>query len=205
MADVRDAVPITITNEEGDTMKRYERIRIATAIVMMGLLGTAWAGGPGFRQALLPDVTAPTFFTVVPSSPGVDLSACTPAAMQEEGGGLNLGKAHKVLGYSTLVAMAVTAFSSSSHGLHCDAAYATAGLGVATCLTGFIEYGSYLSLKTGLLQKPNLHVLLGTAGTLLCTAAVIQADTGHRSGHSGLGIAGGVAMAVSFVNIKFDF
>ncbi len=117
--------------------------------------------------------------------------------------GVNFGKVHKYLGFSTILLAGVAAVTSSTKSLHYGAAYATTGAALATCFTGYYEYRDRFDLGNGLLDEDNLHILLGTLGTLGVATAVAIADSGENKSHAGIGITGGASMMVSVIVIKW--
>jgi hypothetical protein len=117
--------------------------------------------------------------------------------------GINFGKVHKYLGYSTLLLAGVAAVTSSTKSLHYGAAYATTGTALATCFTGYYEYRDRFDLGNGFLDEDNLHILLGTLGTLGVATAVAIADSGENKSHAAVGITGGASMMVSIIVIKW--
>ncbi len=117
--------------------------------------------------------------------------------------GVNFGKVHKYLGYSTILLAGVAAVTSSTKSLHYGAAYATTGTALATCFTGYYEYRDRFDLGNGFLDEDNLHILLGTLGTLGVATAVAIADSGENKSHAGIGITGGASMMASIIVIKW--
>ena len=117
--------------------------------------------------------------------------------------GVDFGKVHKYLGYSTILLAGVAAVTSSTKSLHYGAAYATTGTALATCFTGYYEYRDRFDLENGFLDEDNLHILLGTLGTLGVATAVAIADSGDNNSHAGIGITGGASMMVSIIVIKW--
>jgi len=124
--------------------------------------------------------------------------ALAPASIKAD-----FGKVHKYLGYSTILLAGVAAVTSSTKSLHYGAAYATTGTALATCFTGYYEYRDRFDLGNGFLDEDNLHILLGTLGTLGVATAVAIADSGENNSHAGIGIAGGASMMVSIIVIKW--
>jgi hypothetical protein len=112
-----------------------------------------------------------------------------------------IGKWHKYLGYGTILMAGVVAVSSSSESFHEAAAYLTAGGAVSTVLTGYLAHSSRFDMDNGLFADDNLHIILGTLGAAILTTAVVIADGGDESSHSGLGIAGGALMTLGIVKI----
>jgi hypothetical protein len=108
---------------------------------------------------------------------------------------VDLGAAHKYLGYATAVMAGITAVSFSSESFHRMAGYTTAGLSLVTTGTGFYEYGEYLDLDEGF-SGYNLHMILETAATIgfLATAAMQDEDGGHA-------LLGGVSTAMMILPI----
>jgi len=123
--------------------------------------------------------------------------------LETGGAGVDFGKVHKYLGYSTILLAGVAAVTSSTKSLHYGAAYATTGTALATCFTGYYEYRDRFDLENGFLDEDNLHILLGTLGTLGVATAVAIADSGENNSHAGIGIAGGASMMVSIIVIKW--
>lgn len=111
---------------------------------------------------------------------------------------------HKVFGWSTLGMMAVTfgAVATTSAGVHCPLTIVTAGLGTATCVTGYYNYGSMISLTEGD-WRYNTHAVLGTLGTIgfIATAAIGSRD--GAGAHKGTGAASGVAFVFALGVVEF--
>jgi hypothetical protein len=110
---------------------------------------------------------------------------------------------HKYLGYGTVLLAGVTAATSSQESFHEGAAYATAAGAVSTVLTGYLAHRDRFDTGDGLLTRDNIHIALGTLGAALLTTAVAIADDGEESSHSGLGVTGGVMMALGVIDIKW--
>lgn len=117
--------------------------------------------------------------------------------------GADQEKWHKYLGYGTVLMAGLTAVTSSEEDFHKAAANVTAVGALSTLITGYLAHGHRFDTDQGLLSKDNLHITLGALGAVILTTAVVIADGGERSGHSGLGVAGGVLMTVGVVNIKW--
>jgi len=110
---------------------------------------------------------------------------------------------HKYLGYGTIVLAGVTAATNSDEDLHESIAYATTAAALSTVLTGFLTHSDRFDTYEGLFSKDNLHIMLGTLGAVVLTTAVVIADDGRESSHSGLGVAGGVLMTLGVIDIKW--
>ena len=130
-------------------------------------------------------------------------ASLTESGETDYSSGADYGVLHRYLGYSTLLLAGVAAVTSSNKSVHYGAAYAATGAAVATCATGFVEYGERYDLEEGLLSSDNLHINLGIIGTVAFATAVAIADSGKESSHAGIGITGGTAMLLSVVVIKW--
>jgi len=117
--------------------------------------------------------------------------------------GFNYGRLHKYLGYSTLVLAGIAAVSSSRRSVHYGFAYAATGTALASCLTGYSEYGDRFNLDDGLFSEDNLHIMLGVIGTLGFATAVAIADSGKETSHSGIGRTSAASMVISVIVIKW--
>jgi len=113
-----------------------------------------------------------------------------------------MGKVHKYTGYATLVAAAAAAVSGSDDGFHKGAGNATAALAVATCITGFMEYGHYFDMDEGL-SAYNTHIVLATLATVGFVATAVDANSNNDDGHAGPGIGSTVLMVVPVVILHF--
>ncbi len=113
------------------------------------------------------------------------------------------GKLHKYLGYTTILLTGIAAASRSDKSFHYASAYTATSMGLATCYTGYIEHNDRFNLDGGLLSEDNLHILLGSLGTIGLVTSVAIADSGKESSHGGIGGAGGVTMLVSVFVIKW--
>lgn len=115
-------------------------------------------------------------------------------------------KIHGYLGLSSLILAGVAAATApddddgaavqSNRGTHHNAATAAAALGAASATSGFILHWDDVNLENGILDRDNLHMLLGVLATAGFIAAVSQAP---EESHAGLGMAGGVAMGIGIV------
>lgn len=112
-------------------------------------------------------------------------------------------KAHQYLGLGTLALFGLTAITppdsegnskSQTSGIHQSLGRATAAMAAATVATGLLFHWDDFHFEDGFTDPDNLHAMLGTAGALAMLYAVSVAPGG---GHSGVGIAGGVAMGVA--------
>lgn len=110
---------------------------------------------------------------------------------------------HKYLGYGTVLLAGITAATNSQESFHEGAAYATAAGALSTVLTGYLAHRDRFDTGQGLLTRDNLHIALGTLGAVILTTAVAIADDGEESSHSGLGVTGGVLMALGVIDIKW--
>lgn len=119
--------------------------------------------------------------------------------------------AHKYLGLGTLALVVATAIlpkppevegraltqaeiDAQNSSTHAKLGRATAAMAAATVATGLLAHWDDFHLEDGMSDPDNLHAILGTAGALAMLYAVSQAPGG---GHGGMGMAGGVAMAVA--------
>jgi len=136
-------------------------------------------------------------------SRGCDAPISDQNRTQSTGAGLNMGTLHKYCGLGTILSAGTAALSGSDHSVHHISAYTAAGLALVTCLTGFFEYRDIFQLDAGLFSKYNLHIILGTLGTVGCVTAVALADSGEDSGHGGFGSGGAACMLVGFTIIKW--
>jgi len=102
---------------------------------------------------------------------------------------VDLGSAHKYLGYATAVMAGITAVTLSADSIHQFSGYMTAGLSLITTGIGFYEYGEYLDLDEGF-SGYNLHMILETAATIgfLATAA-LQGEDGVHAAVGGMSTA----------------
>ena len=116
--------------------------------------------------------------------------------------GFSMGKLHKYTGYATILAAAAAAVSGSDDGFHKGAGDATAALAVATCITGFAEYGHYFDRDDGL-SAYNIHIILATLATAGFVATAVDANSNDDDGHAGLGIGSTVLMVVPVVILHF--
>jgi hypothetical protein len=119
------------------------------------------------------------------------------------GGGLDAEKLHKYLGWATVALAGLTAVSSSNKNTHYAAAYSTVAASVGTLTTGYMAHGDRFTFEDGIFTEDNNHIILGTLGALGCIAAVALADSSGGNSHDGIGIVGGVAMAISVITIKW--
>jgi hypothetical protein len=115
----------------------------------------------------------------------------------------DIEKWHKYFGYGTILMAGLTAISSSNESFHEATAYLTAGGAVSSVVTGYLAHSSRFDMKNGLFADDNLHIILGTLGAAILTTAVITADGGDESSHSGMGITGGALMTLGLIKIKW--
>lgn len=128
-----------------------------------------------------------------------DSMALSPA---NRNSGFAMGKLHKYTGYATIVAAAAAAVSGSDDGFHKGAGNAAAALALATCITGFAEYGHYFDTDEGL-SAYNIHIVLATLATAGFVATAVDANSNDDDGHAGLGIGSAVLMVVPVVILHF--
>lgn len=126
-----------------------------------------------------------------------------PSGLKSPSAGIDFGKVHKYLGYTTIALAGLAAITSSNEDLHYGAAYSATGAALATCVTGLYEYRDRFDLENGILDEDNLHILMGTLGTVAIATAVAVADSGEEKSHAGIGVTGGVSMLVSVIVIKW--
>ncbi|RJP84172.1 MAG: hypothetical protein C4518_19915 [Desulfobacteraceae bacterium] len=184
------------------TMKKIMGFLVAWGILFLGML-------PGSALAASMDhyLSGP-LFTCDASSPNLILADNSSGTGSGSSGSrmsidrISAGKLHKYLGYATLAAGLVAGVSGSDDGLHKGAGTAAAAFAVATCATGFSEYGNYFDMDEGL-SVHNIHIVLGTLATAGFVATVANAYANDDDGHAGLGIASGVLMVVPVVVLKF--
>lgn len=114
--------------------------------------------------------------------------------------GFDLGSAHKYLGYSTLLFGGIAAFSSSYRRVHEIAETSASLLAIATCSTGFIEYGDYFDINEGM-SDYNIHVVLGTLATVgfAATVALASADEDH----GGIGRGSAALMLIPIIVVPW--
>jgi len=104
-------------------------------------------------------------------------------------------KVHQYFGIGALGLLALAIISpKEENGPHEYFATGSAVLGAAAATSGLIYHWDDFDFDDGFSDPDNLHMMLGSAGTLLMLAAISQAPEG---GHPALGIAGGVAMGVA--------
>ncbi len=115
---------------------------------------------------------------------------------------INTGKAHKYLGYGSLLMAAAAGVSGGDNGFHKGAGVGAAVLGVAACGTGFYEYGHYFDLNDGF-SKHNIHIVLGTIATAGFVAVAASAISQDDDSHAGLGIGSTALMVIPIIVLKF--
>jgi len=96
---------------------------------------------------------------------------------------------HKILGWSTIAAAIVSMGSGMfiPGDVHCGLSYFATGLGAATCINGYYNYGDMLGQN----RQYTAHGVMGTISVIGFAAALGLADgEGHK-------IAGGIS-AVTF-------
>lgn len=104
-------------------------------------------------------------------------------------------KVHQYFGIGALGLLALAIISpKEENGPHEYFATGSAVLGAAAATSGLIYHWDDFNFDDGFSDPDNLHMMLGSAGTLLMLAAISQAPEG---GHPALGIAGGVAMGIA--------
>lgn len=109
-------------------------------------------------------------------------------------------RAHKYLGYTTMVLAALAAVSSSSHELHRTFSYAATWLAGATCATGFSGYGALIDLSDGL-DTYETHAVMGMVGTAAFAATVVIAEAEEDPNHGAIGAASATAMGLSVMAV----
>ncbi len=115
----------------------------------------------------------------------------------------DIEKWHKYFGYGTILMAGLTAISSSNESFHEAAAYMTAGGAVSSVVTGYFAHASRFDMENGFFADDNFHIILASLGAAILTTAVITADGGDESSHSGMGITGGALMTLGLIKIKW--
>ena len=115
---------------------------------------------------------------------------------------MSMGKAHKYLGYGTLAFAAAAAVSGGNNGFHKGAGVGAAGMAVAACTTGFMEYSNYFDTRDGF-SAHNVHIVLGTIATVGFVATAASAIASNNKGHAGLGMGSTVLLVVPIVVLKW--
>jgi len=130
-----------------------------------------------------------------------DSSSAPGGTSYQKNGRSSLEKWHKYLGYGTVLLAGITAVTSSEEDTHESFAIATAAGALSTVATGFAAHRQRFDTDEGLFTKDNLHIALGTLGAAILTTAVVIADDGRESSHSGMGVTGGVLMTLGVIDI----
>ena len=115
--------------------------------------------------------------------------------------GLDLGGAHKYLGYSTLAVGGLAALTGADQGGHKALGMGTAVLGAATLITGLIEHLEWFDLGDGL-DDHDVHIILGSLAAVgfMGTAALGASD---EISHAGLGSAAVVTLGLSVALLRW--
>ena len=116
---------------------------------------------------------------------------------------LDYGELHKNAGYTAVILAGLAAVTSGSRDVHYAAAYGSALAAAGAVTTGYIAYGDRFRAEDGLSSKDNRHILLGTLGAIGCVAAIALADSSGGGGHAAAGVAGGAAMSLSIITIRW--
>ena len=179
------------------------KILLLTVIPMIFFCSSSFASETVINQRFLPDYSlfdSAGSLTMAANTGGLKSHATVQATVSS---GSNMESWHKYLGYGTVLMAGVTAASSSSEDFHETAAYVTVAGALSTLLTGYVAHGEQFDMSEGIFSEPNRHILLATLGAVLMTTAVVIADGGEESAHSGLGISGGVLMTLAVIDIKW--
>ncbi len=110
-------------------------------------------------------------------------------------------RAHKFMGYGTVLLAGLAAVSHSSHDFHRAASYGATWLASATCATGFSGYKGFIDLTDGL-SVYDTHAILGAAGTIGFAATLVMAEADSDGNHDSIGAASAAAMGLSVVVLK---
>jgi len=116
--------------------------------------------------------------------------------------GFDMGRAHKYLGYGTVIMAVAAGASGGDNGFHKSAGVGAAVLGVATCGTGFYEYGNYFNANEGF-SKHNIHIVLGSLATAGFIAAAASAIGNDDTSHAGVGIGSTALAVIPIIVLKF--
>ena len=179
------------------------RILLLTAIQMIFFCSSSFAAETVINQRFFPDYSlldSAESLTMAANTGGLKSHATVQTTVSS---GSDLELWHKYLGYGTVLMAGVTAASSSNEDFHETAAYVTVAGALSTLLTGYVAHGEQFDMSEGIFSEPNRHILLATLGAVLMTTAVVIADGGEESTHSGLGISGGVLMTLGVIDIKW--
>lgn len=115
---------------------------------------------------------------------------------------INMGNAHKYLGYGTLLFAGAAAVSGGDNGFHKAAGGGAAVMALAACATGFYEYGHYFRMDEGI-SKYDIHIVLATLATAGFVVVAASAISDDDDGHAGIGVASTALMVVPIIILKF--
>jgi len=115
---------------------------------------------------------------------------------------MNMGKAHKYLGYGTLLLAATAAVSGGDNAFHKGAGVAAAAMAVATCVTGYMEYSNYFDIDNGL-SAHNVHIVLGTLAAIGFVATAASAINSDNKNHAGIGVGSTALLVVPIVVVNW--
>jgi hypothetical protein len=180
--------------------------RIIALTVFCSVCGISIPGltlAVSLEQYLDGNMGQPVSFLCAVSSTDISPSSHMTSASLARSGGSAMGKLHKYMGYGTIIAAAAAGVSGSGGGgFHKGAGDAAAGLAVATCITGFAEYGHYFDMDEGM-SAYNIHIVLAAVATIGFVATAVDANSNDDNGHAGLGIGSAVLMTVPIVILHF--
>jgi len=181
-------------------------VLFSTVFFLSLLTGIASAGGMGVERlnphlfpkgAFLSEMTNARLL----ASEKTHAEAAFAAPTSPHISSFSTARAHKYMGYGTVLLAGLAAVSHSSHDLHRAASYGTTWLAAATCATGFSGFEGFIDLSDGL-SVYDTHAILGTLGTIGFAATLAMAEADADSSHGGIGGASAAAMGLSVVVLK---
>jgi hypothetical protein len=192
--------------------------KLAAVFCLAALSGVAYAEET-ISNLPMPSVATPythdskLYMLALNENGGVNEKASAAPVVEFEPAAFSGSNAHKYLGLGTVILAGLTAVTApgegcenncppvsqqpprETNGTHAKLGKAAAAMAMATVATGLISHWDDFHFEDGFTDPDNMHAMLGTAGALLMTYAVVKsAHSSVKVSHAGEAELGALAM-----------